>query len=260
MFLKRKKLKESLRRREKLFAAWISYSHPSIAETFAKAGFDFIAIDMEHSTINLSEAQRIIAACQSEEVPCLPRPVSHSNDYIKPLLESGADGILIQMVNTSKDVQNLINNLKFPPIGKRSYGVNRAQGYGFDFNEYITSWNNDSSFIIQVESIEAVENIESLLEFSEVDAVMIGPYDISGSLGVPGELNHKKVISASKKVIDACSKYGKSCGTQLNDPNPKNINNLFEMGYTFAVLGSDLFILWKWAEQMKQIMNSIRKI
>ena len=260
MFLKRKKLKESLRRREKLFAAWISYSHPSIAETFAKAGFDFIAIDMEHSTINISEAQRIIAACQSEEVPCLPRPVSHSDDYIKPLLESGADGILIQMVNTSKDVQNLINNLKFPPIGKRSYGVNRAQGYGFDFNEYITSWNNDSSFIIQVESIEAVENIESLLEFSEVDAVMIGPYDISGSLGVPGELNHKKVISASKKVIDACSKYGKSCGTQLNDPNPKNINNLFEMGYTFAVLGSDLFILWKWAEQMKQIMNSIRKI
>ena len=260
MFLKRKKLKESLRRREKLFAAWISYSHPSIAETFAKAGFDFIAIDMEHSTINLSEAQRIIAACQSEEVPCLPRPVSHSDDYIKPLLESGADGILIQMVNTSNDVQNLINNLKFPPIGKRSYGVNRAQGYGFDFNEYITSWNNDSSFIIQVESIEAVENIESLLEFSEVDAVMIGPYDISGSLGVPGELNHKKVISASKKVIDACSKYGKSCGTQLNDPNPKNINNLFEMGYTFAVLGSDLFILWKWAEQMKQIMNSIRKI
>ena len=260
MFLKRKKLKESLRRREKLFAAWISYSHPSIAETFAKAGFDFIAIDMEHSTINISEAQRIIAASQSEEVPCLPRPVSHSDDYIKPLLESGADGILIQMVNTSKDVQNLINNLKFPPIGKRSYGVNRAQGYGFDFNEYITSWNNDSSFIIQVESIEAVENIESLLEFSEVDAVMIGPYDISGSLGVPGELNHKKVISASKKVIDACSKYGKSCGTQLNDPNPKNINNLFEMGYTFAVLGSDLFILWKWAEQMKQIMNSIRKI
>ena len=259
MFLKREKLKESLRRREKLFAAWISYSHPSIAETFAKAGFDFIAIDMEHSTINLSEAQRIIAACQSEEVPCLPRPVSHSDDYIKPLLESGADGILIQMVNTSKDVQNLINNLKFPPIGKRSYGVNRAQGYGFDFNEYITSWNNDSSFIIQVESIEAVENIESLLEFSEVDAVMIGPYDISGSLGVPGELNHKKVISASKKVIDACSKYGKSCGTQLNDPNPKNINNLFEMGYTFAVLGSDLFILWKWAEQMKQIMKSIRK-
>ena len=96
---RQEKLKESLRKREKLFASWISYSHPSITETFAKAGFDFIAIDMEHSTINQSEAQRIIAACQSEGVPCLPRPVSHSNDTIKPLIESGADGILIQMVN-----------------------------------------------------------------------------------------------------------------------------------------------------------------
>ena len=209
MFLDRKKLKESLRKRDKLFAAWISYSHSSIAETFAKAGFDFIAIDMEHSTINLSEAQRIIASCQSEGVPCLPRPVSHSNDYIKPLLESGADGMIIQMVNKAEDVKDLISNFKYPPIGNRSYGVNRAQGYGFDFEDYVASWNEDSSLIIQVESIEAVENIENLLKFSEIDAVMIGPYDISGSLGVPGDLNHKKVIDASKKVIDACMKYGK---------------------------------------------------
>ena len=70
---------------ESNFAAWVSYANPSITETFAKAGFDFIAIDMEHSTINLTEGQRIIAACQAEGVPCLPRPVSHSNDYIKPL-------------------------------------------------------------------------------------------------------------------------------------------------------------------------------
>ena len=78
---RQKKLKQSLRNREQLFAAWVSYANPSITETFAKAGFDFIAIDMEHSTISLTEGQRIIAACQAEGVPCLPRPVSHSNDY-----------------------------------------------------------------------------------------------------------------------------------------------------------------------------------
>lgn len=249
------KLKNALRNREQLFAAWISFSHPSIAETFAKAGFDFISIDMEHSTISITEAQRIIAACQSEGVPCLPRPVSHSNDYIKPLLESGADGMLIQMVNNADQVNKLIDNIKYPPLGKRSFGVNRAQAYGFDFEEYINSWNQNSSFIIQVESVEAVENINSLLEFDEVDGVMIGPYDISGSLGVPGQLNHPKVIEASKKVINACKKFNKSCGTQLNDPNPKNINSLFELGYTFAILGSDLFVLWKWAEGMKKIMK-----
>jgi 2-dehydro-3-deoxyglucarate aldolase len=256
--LRQQKLKQALRNREQLFAAWVSYAHPSITETFAKAGFDFIAIDMEHSTISLAEGQRIIAASQSEEVPCLPRPVSHSNDYIKPLLESGADGLLIQMVNTADEVANLINDLKYPPVGKRSYGVSRAQGYGFEFSEYITHWNESSTFIIQVESIEAVNNIEDLLAFDEIDAVMVGPYDISGSLGVPGQLDHPKVLEASKKVITACEKYEKSCGTQLNDPNKKNIQNLFDLGYTYAILGSDLFVLWKWAEQMKNIINSIR--
>tara|TARA_A100001011_G_C14157099_1_gene776581 strand:- start:178 stop:963 length:786 start_codon:yes stop_codon:yes gene_type:complete len=256
--LRQQKLKQALRNREQLFAAWVSYAHPSISETFAKAGFDFIAIDMEHSTISLSESQRIIAACQSEGVPCLPRPVSHSNDYIKPLLESAADGMLIQMVNTPDEVTNLINDLKYPPIGKRSYGVSRAQGYGFDFKEYITKWNESSSFIIQIESIEAVNNIEELLAFDEIDAVMVGPYDISGSLGVPGHLDHPKVIDASKKVIKACENHGKSCGTQLNDPNQKNIQSLFDLGYTYAILGSDLFVLWKWAEKMQLIIKSMR--
>ena len=252
------KLKKALRNRERLFAGWVSFAHPSITETIAKAGFDFIAIDMEHSTINQAEAQRIIAASQAEGVPCLPRPVSHSNDYIKPLLESGADGMLIQMVNTQEDVKILIDNFKYPPIGKRSYGVSRAQGYGFDFEEYITCWNQNSSFIIQVESIEAVNNIEKLLSFDEVDGVMVGPYDISGSLGFPGQTDHPKVIEASKKVITACEKYSKSCGTQIADPNEKNIKDLFDLGYTYVILGSDLFVLWKWSEQMKKLINVYR--
>ena len=237
-------LKNKLRNRERLFAGWVSYSHPSITETFARAGFDFIAIDMEHSTITLPEAQRIIAASQSEGVPCLPRPVSHSNDWVKPLIESGADGMLIQMVNKPEEVQSLINDIKYPPLGKRSYGVNRAQAYGFDFDTYINNWNKESIFMIQVESIEAVENIESLVAFEEVDAVMIGPLDISGSLGVPGQTSHPLVIEASKKVINACKKYGKSCGTQVADSNMKSVQ--------------DLFVLWKWAEEMKKLIKTIK--
>ena len=256
---RQKKLKQALRNRKKLFASWISYSHPSITETFAKAGFDFIAIDMEHSTINQSESQRIIAACQSEGVPTLPRPVSHSNDTIKPLLESGADGILIQMVNSAKEVSKLISNIKYPPVGRRSYGVSRTQGYGFDFQNYITNWNKTSIFMVQIESLDGVNNIDEILSFDQIDGVMIGPYDISGSLGVPGELNHPKVIEASKKVIKACEKFGKSCGTQLNNPNQQNINYLFDMGYTYAILGSDLFVLWKWADKMQKIITEFRK-
>lgn len=252
--MKRELLKKALRTRKKLFGAWVSYAEPSITETFAKAGFDFLAIDMEHSTITLPEAKGIITASQFYDVSCLPRPVSHSNDFIKPLLEFGADGMLIQMVNNANEVSKLLEHLKYPPIGKRSYGVNRAQGYGFDFDDYTSNWNNSSIFMIQVESIEAVDKIDEILAFDEIDGVMIGPYDISGSLGVPGQLDHPKVIEASKKVIEACEKYGKSCGTQLNDPNTNSVDELFNLGYTFAILGSDLFVLWKWAEQMKNIM------
>lgn len=258
IFEKRAALKQKLRRRERLFAGWVSYAHPSITETFARAGFDFIAIDMEHSTISLEQAQRIIAASQSEGVPCLPRPVSHSNDWFKPLLESGADGILVQMVNTPEEIEAIIGHLKYPPVGRRSYGVNRAQAYGFDFDSYIQNWNATSTFIIQVESIQAVENIEKLLAFDEVDGVMIGPYDISGSLGVPGQTSHPLVIAASRKVIAACKRAGKSCGTQVADASPDSVQALFDLGHTFAILGSDLFVLWKWAEQMQGLIKSMR--
>ncbi|EMG08189.1 HpcH/HpaI aldolase/citrate lyase domain protein, partial [Leptospira interrogans serovar Grippotyphosa str. LT2186] len=85
----RKEIKNKFKNRERLFGGWVSYAHPSITETFAKAGFDFIAIDMEHATISLEQAQRIIAASQSEGSLCLPRPVSHSNDWTKPLFGFG---------------------------------------------------------------------------------------------------------------------------------------------------------------------------
>ena len=258
MLAHRRLFKEKMKNRERLFGGWISYAHPSITETFARAGFDFIAIDMEHSTISLEQAQRIIAASQSEDVPCLPRPVSHTNDWIKPLLESGADGLIIQMVNTASELQKVIQYLKYPPIGNRSYGVNRAQFYGFDFDEYVENWNASSTFVIQVESIQAVENIEELLAFAEVDGVMIGPYDISGSLGVPGQTSHPLVIEAAKKVIIACERFGKSCGTQVSDPTIENVEDLFQLGYSYAILGSDLFILWKWAEKMKNLIEKMR--
>lgn len=257
-FAPRLELKKKLRRRERLFAGWVSYSHPSITETFARANFDFMFIDMEHSTISVEQGQRIIAASQYEGVPCLPRPVSHNNDYLKPLLESGADGLLIQMVETPEHVASLIRDIKYPPVGRRTYGVNRAQGYGFDLSEYTENWNALSVFMLQVESIGGVENIEELLAFDEVDGVMIGPLDIAGSLGVPGQTTHPLVIEASKKVIDACERYGKSCGTQVAEVDAERVQVLFDLGYTYAVLGSDLFVLWKWAEDMKGLIKGFR--
>lgn len=252
-------LKQKLRNREQLFAGWVSYPYPAITETFARAGFDFIAIDMEHSTISTEEAKNIISISQSQGTPCLPRPVSHSNDWIKPLLEAGADGMIIQMVNNKQQAEELIQHIYYPPVGNRSYGVNRAHGYGFEFENYTNHWNENAVFVVQIESIEGVNNIDEILSLKEVDGVMIGPMDLSGSLGVPGQTNHPDVIEASKKVIKACEKNGKSCGTQVSDTTEGAIKDLFDLGYTFAILGSDLFVLWRWAEEMKTVMEKLKQ-
>jgi 2-dehydro-3-deoxyglucarate aldolase len=87
---------------------------------------------------------------------------------------------------------------------------------------------------------------------------MVGPYDISGSLGVPGQTLHPLVIEASRKVIDACERFGKSCGTQVADVSSWSVQELFDLGYTCAGLGSDLFVLWKWSEQMHSLIKSLK--
>ena len=112
--------------------------------------------------------------------------------------------------------------------------------------------------MLQIESIQGVENIEQLVSFDEVDAVMIGPLDIAGSLGVPGQTTHPLVIEASRKVIEVCERYGKSCGTQLADVNPETVKAVFDLGYNYVILGSDLFVLWKWAYQMQVMMKKMR--
>ena len=251
-------LRNKLKNRELIFGSWVSFAHPSIAEIFASQKFDFLAIDMEHGTINLEQAQRIIAASQFFGVPCLPRPVSHSNDWIKPLLESGADGLIAPMVNEVSEVNNLVKDIKYPPLGNRSFGVNRAQNYGSNFDKYVTEWNEKSVFIPQIESKTAVENIDLILDHSEVDGIMIGPYDLSGSLGVPGQKFHPLVKDAEFKVIASCKKKGISCGTQISEFNSNSVKQALSMGYTFIIASSDLFVLNTWAQDAANIMKEFR--
>ena len=251
-------LKNKFINRETVLAGWTSIGHPQVTEMLTMSGVDFVGIDIEHSTISQEQAQSIISACHSAGVCCLPRIATHNQEVIKRLLDSGADGIIVPTVDTPEQVEKLIEWMKYPPLGKRGYGIARAQGYGHDFEEYTSNWNDSSSLIIQIESISAVENIEKLLQFEEVDGAMVGPYDISGSLGIPGQIDHQKVKDAGKQVVDACQKFGKSCGTQDIDPTSESVKAALVSGYTFVVLASDVFILWKWGERMKKVVTDCR--
>ena len=100
--------------------------------------------------------------------------------------------------------------------------------------------------------------IDKLLQFDEVDGAMVGPYDISGSLGIPGQIDHKDVLKAGQLVVNACEKYGKACGTQDIDPTPESVKSSLDSGYTFVVLASDVFIFWKWSERMQKLISACR--
>jgi 2-dehydro-3-deoxyglucarate aldolase len=258
LYRRRLELKKKFRGRKRVFAAWTSIAHPSITEIFARSGVDFIGIDIEHSTISQEQSQRIIAACQAEETLCLPRIASHNMEMIKRLLDSGADGIIAPMISTPDEAKRLISWCKYPPLGKRSFGVARAQGYGFDFKEYTAGWNRSSSVIVQIESVEGVENIDDILSIRDIDGAMVGPYDLSGSLGIPGRLAHPLLAKACRRVVDACEKYGKSCGTQVIEPDSRSIKKAFAEGFTFIVLSSDVFSLWKWSERIRSVIRPVR--
>jgi len=235
--------------------AWTSIGHPQITEIFAGSGVDFIGIDLEHSTISLEQSQRIIAAAHAGGMACLPRLASHNGEHIKRLLDSGADGVIVPMVSTPEEVQRVADWVRYPPVGKRSFGVARAQNYGFEFAEYTKAWNERATIVIQIESVEGVRRAEELVSHEAVDGAMIGPYDLSGSLGIPGQLTHPDVTAACESLIAACKRHGKAAGTHLVDPSEAEVKDAFARGYTFVVLASDVFVLWKWAERMRGVMT-----
>ena len=244
--------------RQNAFGAWTSLGHPSITEIFAQSAVDFIGIDLEHSTITLEQSQRIIAAAQAGGAMCFPRVASHNGEQIRRLLDCGADGIIVPMVSTRRQIEEIIDWCKYPPVGKRSYGVARAQGYGLDFDVYTTAWNDTSTIVIQIESIEGVEAIDRLVSYEAVDGVMIGPYDLSGSLGIPGQLTHPRLTEACSRVVEACVRHNKACGNQIVEPNIDNVSAAFSAGYTFVVLASDVFVLWKWSDRARDLVAALR--
>jgi 2-dehydro-3-deoxyglucarate aldolase len=162
------------------------------------------------------------------------------------------------MVETLEEVEKISDFLKYPPIGQRTYGVNRAHSFGLNFNNYVKNWNRESILIVQIESKKGVENIESIVSHPSIDGVMIGPYDLSGSYGVPGEVTSQIVTKASIKVVEACKKFNKSCGTQLSIPSKVSIQEAIQIGYSFIILGSDLFALTNWSSNMTEIIKDFR--
>jgi len=255
--MKNTTLKQKLLNNELTIGSWITIGHQAVIDILSHAGFDWLTIDMEHTAIDYNEAQILIAFIQSHNMSALVRVSKNEEVVIKRVMDAGADGVIVPMICSADDARKAVSYTKYPPEGLRGVGLNRAQEYGFGFEKY-KDWVRDSSVLIaQIEHIDGVENIEEIINTPGVDGVIVGPYDLSGSLGIPGEYNDPRVIEALKKVERICLENKKSLGYHVIEPNSELLKEKQKAGYNFLAFSTDFLFMGKKAfEEMSNIKKS----
>jgi len=226
-----------------LIGSWITLAHPAIAEIMAMAGFDWLAVDMEHSVITIREAEELIRVIDLAGVVPLVRLTSNDSDQIKRVMDAGAHGIIVPMVNSATDAKNAVEAIKYPPIGKRGIGLARAQGYGTQFQKYLGWEQTGSTVIVQVEHIDAVNNLEQIFSIDGVDGYIIGPYDLTSSMGIPGQFEHPDFLSAMEKIYLVASKMNMTGGIHVIEPEPDQLKQRVEEGFRFIAYSLDIRML-----------------
>lgn len=239
------KIKQKIKSGGVSVGTWLSMGHQSIAEILAMAGYDWIVIETEHTAIDISEVLSLI--CVIEQRGAIPLVRLAWNDPIqaKAVLDSGAAGVIVPMINTRAEAEMAVCMTKYPPMGFRGVGLARAQGYGVDFDRYVKNANESGLLLLQIEHKDAVSNIDQILSVPGVDGVFIGPYDLSMSLGIPGELYHPKMIEAQNKVLDAALSRGLIAGIHCVQPAQasQDFKAAIQNGYQFIALGTDILFL-----------------
>jgi len=222
---------------------WITLAQPAIAEIMANSGFDWIAVDLEHSTITIREAEELIRIISLSDVIPLVRLTSNDSNQIKRVMDAGSSGVIIPMVKTVDDVKHAVDAVKYPPNGERSVGLARAQKYGNSFNEYIEWQKKESIVIVQIEHIDAVNNLEEIFKVDGVDGYIIGPYDLSASLGIPGEFEETVFINAMERIKKVASDFDVMGGIHIIEPEPEQLQQRINEGYKFIAYSLDIRML-----------------
>lgn len=236
-------LKSRLSRSEITIGSWVTLGHPSIAEIMAAAGFDWLVLDMEHSVLELGEVQAIIQVLDAKQCPAIVRLTSNHPDQIKRVMDAGATGVMVPMIKSAADAKAAVDGVYYPPRGQRGVGLARAQGYGNSFQAY-RQWLEENAVIVaMIEHVDAVRNIDDILAVPGIDAYIIGPYDLSGSMGRPGDLNHPDVQTAIAQILEAGRRAGKPGGIHVIEPDPQALQQRIQAGFNFLGYGLDIRIL-----------------
>jgi 2-dehydro-3-deoxyglucarate aldolase len=239
--------RERLLQGEMLLGTMVTLPVAATAEIVADAGFDWLFVDGEHGPIGTSELVAILQAV-GERVPCLVRVPAATEPAIKSALDAGATGIIVPQVNTADTAAAVVRYARYAPEGGRGVGIARAHGYGFRFDEYMRSANEKTVVIVQAEHASAVEHIDEIVQVPGVDAVFLGPYDLSASLGKIGRFDDPEVRAAMDRITEACTRSGMALG--CFGLTAEAASPFVDRGYRLIVAGVDTVMLGAAAREL----------
>lgn len=225
---------------EKLLGTMVTLPCTATAEILANAGFDWLFVDGEHGPLETADILAILQVV-GDRAACIVRVPAGEEVPIKKVLDLGADGVIVPQVNSAEQATAVVRYARYTPQGSRGVGLARAHGYGMKFQEYLESANERVSVIVQAEHALAAENIESIVKVDGVDAVLLGPYDLSASFGKPGQLDDPVVTDAIDHITDTCRSAGMPLG--YFGVSAEAVRPFIDRGYTLIVAGVDTLLL-----------------
>jgi len=236
---------------------WMMTGSDTVAEAMATVGFDFLVLDQEHVPVDSLDAIRIDRAVRAASQHTIPLYRLAWNDpvLIKRALDGGANSLMIPFVNTVEDAQRAVDASYYPPMGKRGFAaVHRASSYGNN-PDFVRESREELCLILQLETPEAIDNLEEIAKIEGITGFFIGPGDMSASMGHIGQPSHPEVQAMIKKGLDKCLQLNIPCG--IVGGTPELANKYQQMGFRFVALGSDMSYLMARAKEQLAAVRGI---
>jgi len=235
-------LKERIAKGEVTLGAWSTIAHPQVVEAMASStGIDWLVFDLEHTDIDESDLVAMVLACERHGVTPLARLSSHDPIQGRRALDLGVAGLLIPVVESATDFAELAKHYFYPPHGRRGACLARINGWGDTFDSYQSDFS--PILIPQIETPTGVAEAAALAALPEVDALFVGPYDLSASLGKAGDFNMPVFRQAEIQIKAAGDGGGKALGMHVVTPDAQSVEKRIAEGYRFIALGTDIICL-----------------
>ncbi len=237
-------LKEKLHSQGFVVGTFVEIPSPAIVELLGLAGFDFVVIDREHGAIDLKDTENMIRAGLSTQISVMVRVPSCEPIAISQALDMGAAGVHVPQVNSLQSAQVAASASKYHPRGNRGLQpyVRSASYCSYPTDEYLAEANDKTMLVVHIEGQEAVSSLDTILQVKDIDVAFIGPYDLSQSLGIPGQVKHAQVREAMRESIHAAKKFGKWIGSYSDDVETAAEYRAAGVSYLTVSIDSNIFL------------------